>query len=765
MLGSFWVGELDTFNIYQHALSPIQAAALASKAMGGCAVTTQVSSPANSTAPVPLFDASFSADPRSAAGGASVANYGWVAQDADDATCGLTAHTGLLQVNGQYTPAPAGNYVNLSASSGPQSVGQVLPIIGGASVGSGESAGWSFELTFKAQTAYRWAKIFDIAAPQNTTRSAPCQYDIIVGFQGDTAGRQPVMQFDVCNGVGVENSFSWSTIQLGTWYHVIVSVQQLPLQPSQAIYIAYVNGVRAGISGVGYYPEAVTRTNAQIGKSSWADSFWGGLIDSFRVYNQALTGSQVDTLYVAAMGAAGTQRCPTVASTALPTTVSADAVSYSLTFSSDPTPAAGGAGTALYTWMQSDVNDTAADRSIHQGLLLLGGFPNTTLGNGVGPHVNLSAASGPASVGQVLPLIGTSLNGLWSQGSVGFSIELVVKMRAQTNWAKVMDLGAVRGTPGGACNGDLVLGWYSNTVQLDFESCLDNGASSGHMGLPNTTTLNQWLHIVVVIQQSYSNVATAIGYVNGQRVANLSLPYPFAQYRRDATLGRSLWNDQYINAVYDLFQVYNIALNPFQVAARYAASLAPVIAPPASISSAVSSATSVVSSSSVVRSPSSSSSAAASAGSSSSSSAFFSASSASFSSSSRDGDGTSAASSPSSSSAVAAARSSSSTASSSAVPVVVHSSSSSSSTAAAVVSSSSTATFAPADQSSSPLLPSSSSSSSSSPITSSTTVVEVSSSSTASDQSPVIQTSGAASQFASVLLLASCALLSLALMM
>lgn len=680
---SYWVGEIDTFNIYRYALTASQAAALTARAQGGCAIAAMTAVNSTSTPPTPFFDASFTTDPRAAAGGNTT--YGWVAQDADDATCGLNTHTGLLQLNGQYAPTPFNNYANLSASTGPQSVGAVLPTIGGASAGTGESAGWSFEITFKTQVAYTYSKIFDIAAPQNASRSNPCQYDILLGFLGSTAGRQPIMEFDVCS-VGQEFSFrNWATVQLGTWYHIVIVVQQLPNQLTQAVYTAYMNGVRVGVSPVFYYPEGVPRANAQIAKSSWPDSYWGGLIDNFRVYNQALSGPQVSTLYNASMGAAGTQRCPQIASSALPANVSSGDVAYSLTFSSDPSVAAGVPGGALYSWVQSDVNDTAADRNIHQGLLVLGGSPsNTNVGSG--PWVNLSSPAGPTSVGSVLPIIGTNLNGLWSAGSVGMSFELVIKMRQQTRWAKVMDLGAARGTPGGA-TGDIVLGWFENDVQLTFESILDNGATSGQLRLPNTTTLNQWLHIVISIQQTYNNIANTVGYVNGARVANFTMPFPFGQVRRDATLGRSNWpDDRYINAVYDLFRVYNIALNQAQVTNLYAASLVPAVAPSASSSS--SSATTPVvsagsSSSAVPRSSSSSSSSASSvstASSGSSSSAVLRSSSSS-SSSAAGGNGTivvssSAVAASSSSVATAAGASSSSTGFTAPVSVVSSSSSS-----------------------------------------------------------------------------------------
>ena len=447
----YFQGEIDTFNIYQYAITPVQAAALANKAMGGCAVTyasaavlSAVDAALNATVPAPLFEATFGADPRSAAGGAAVANYGWVSQDADDATCGLNQHQGLLQLSGQYgSNLPVGGYVNLSANTGVDSIGQVLPTIGGASAGAvnTDAYGWSFEVVFKAELAYPNAKVFDIAAPQNNSL---CSYDILFGIYGSpvsnaNSANQPSLQFDLCDGNGNQNAMNgFGPIQLGTWYSVILVVQQLPYQ-TRAMYTAYVNGARAGVLVNGYYPEAVQRSNADLGKSSWSDSYFGGLVDTFRVYNVALNAAQTAALSSAALGSAAVLRCPQI-TTGLSSVVPSDALIFSLNFSTDPRAVAGGASTALYNWVQVDPLDTAADHSIHTGLVVLNGFPTSTYGGALGPYVNLSAPTGPASVGQVLPLIGTDTAGLWSQGSVGFTLELSVKIRSLANWGKVQSI-------------------------------------------------------------------------------------------------------------------------------------------------------------------------------------------------------------------------------------------------------------------------------------------------------------------------------------
>ena len=552
----FFVGEIDTFNIYNYALTAQQAAALATNAQGGCAITVGVPAAAPVT-PVPtaFFDASFTTDPRAAG---MTANYGWEQQDADDATCGLNSqHQGLLVLAGEYVPNTVpGGYVNLSTATGPDSIGQVLPVIGGMSAGTDAAAGWSFEVTFKAEVVYAWSKLFDIAQPQNFTNpNQICRYDILFGWLGGSVDNQaqatdPQLQFVVCDDQGIQYSMNgWGPLQLGTWYHVLISIQQSSLDDTQAVYAGYINGVLMGGAG-GHYPDAVVRQNADLGRSSWQDSYWGGLVDSFRIYNYALDSAQALSLATTALGSAGTQRCPPA--TTLSSVVPADALIYSLTFSTDPTAAAGGASDALYQWMSADPSDSAEDQKVHQGVIILDGsdFQAYGYGDPLGPYVNLSAPSGSASVGQVLPLIGTDTSGLWSQGSVGFSIEMSVKLRQQNTWAKLMDLGAARGAPAGACNGDIVIGWYQNSNQLEFETCTDFGsgaADNNRLYLTQTTIVGAWYHIMVTVQQTYSNEALAIGYINGQYVANVSIAYPYAEYRRDATLGRSDWNDSYMS--------------------------------------------------------------------------------------------------------------------------------------------------------------------------------------------------------------------------
>ena len=547
---SFFQGEIDTFNIYNYALTSAQVAALALKSQGGCSVSYGVPAPVtNATVPTPFFEATFDSDPRQSG---VVANYGWEQQDADDVTCGLDSqHQGLLVLPGMYVPnVMQGSYVNLSESSGPNSIGQVLPIIGGPSSGSGDAAGWSFELTLKVEVVYPWAKFFDIAQPQNFSTGNICRQDLLMGFNGGSVGDaanagQPSLQFDVCDGNGIEHSYNgWGSLQLGAWYNLVAVIQQSPIDATQAMYALYINGVRVG-GAFGYYPEAVVRQNANLGKSSWGDSFFGGLIDTFRVYDYALNSEQVLTLSANALGSAGQLACPM--STNLPTVVPSEAIIYSLTFDSDPSAAAGGAENALYQWAEVDPSDSPADQALFKGVLILNGFVNTTYEGGLGPYVNLSSASGPASVGQVLPPIGTDTAGMWSQGSVGFTIELVVKMRGQQQWAKVYDLGAARNAPGsGSCNGDLVLGWLDVTNQLEFETCTDFGNGlNNRLIVTDSTTLGQYYHIVIVVQQSVTNEALAIAYVDGQAVGNVSIAYPYAEYRRDATLGHSDWDNFY----------------------------------------------------------------------------------------------------------------------------------------------------------------------------------------------------------------------------
>ena len=170
---------LHRFAIYNSALTLTQAQALYQSANGGCSLS-RASSTSNSATlewltpsrdttavPAPKFSLNGNSDPRSASGTSYA--YSWSSTDTYDKACGLDQYrSGLLVLSGlDQVGSTTGPFINLSTGTGPTSVGQVMPNIGGPSsgtqsvVGGGASgtAGWTIEYMVKPAKAETWAKV------------------------------------------------------------------------------------------------------------------------------------------------------------------------------------------------------------------------------------------------------------------------------------------------------------------------------------------------------------------------------------------------------------------------------------------------------------------------------------------------------------------------------------------------------------------------------------------------------------------------------
>ena len=573
---AFWNGYIDSFNVYSQSLNAQQVGSLYSASMVNLSAVTALPTAQQPTAPLPApwFPLSFS----SSSTASSSTAFSWLQQDAQDVQCGILNRQGLLVLPGRDTPvvgslsalAPA--YVNLSTASGPNSVGQTLPgLIGGAGAGSLQQGtmGWSFEVAFKPTLLEQWAKLFDLEQPQLS--NGACQYDILWGW--NYLGSS--WQFQTCdgNGGGYAIGDSLGPVQLGVWYHAVAVIQ---LQPSgQASYATYINGRLYGTLSGTYYPPAVPRQNAFLGRSGWgADSYWAGEVDFFNIYNVALTPQQVGQAYSAQ--ASPVPVCP---ASAAAVNASLPATSFSLTFATDPRPATGGA--ASYSWTNADSSDPPAVQTVHQGLLVLAGSPNGSAPN-AGPYVNLSATSGPNYVGQTLGLFGGLGTGSLQQGSAGWSFEVVFKPQLQTPWAKIFDLGNGGGSN---CLYDLILGWNWDTTKTQLDLC-DASAVQWTVYANPTLTVGAWYHVVAVMALEASGLANYNIYYNGVLAGSASSQtYLIAAPRQNQELGYSNWGDAFWVGEIDTFNIYPQALNQLQIYTAYQAAMQPTAPAPAFVGS------------------------------------------------------------------------------------------------------------------------------------------------------------------------------------
>ena len=603
---SIFTGMIDQFAIYQHALTQQQVQTLFYAQQGGCPVS-YVASPtitnvfpnqvptSSAAAPTPFYSLPTATDPRASAGGASVAAYGWRQYDQGDVACGLNAaHSGLLSFAGDinYNPVVFGynasidvvgtaQFVNLSASTGPNSVGTVLPTIGGPSAGSAASgtAGWSFEVTFKPTLQETWAKVFDLGStrPFTAAGQGQCINDLLFTWYS-TGSQMGVQLCDANTNTGGQLTIA-AAFTPGNWYHMVWVLQSTgtgSTAQNQSNYYVYVNGQLTNTFAVTYYPQAVVRQNAVLALSGWGDDLWAGLVDTFNVYNVALSQSQVASLFSTSSGGLTAVACTTpYTSSVIPST----ALFYAATFDSDPRllPSVGSYPT--YGWMLTDSSDSTDDQNKHQGLLLLNGT------NPVNGFVNLAQTSGPNSISTTaMGLFGGIGTGAVSDVTLGWTIEVTFKPFKQANYAKLYDLGNGVGSGG---FWDLLFGYTGGNNYYDVE--VEYGNTQwilDHSG-PNDVAYNTWYHHVWVIQYDlgnstayHSDMANYITYVNGVQTAFYSAAtpgagnpnFPIYVQRNDLFLGRSGWNDSAWTGELDTFRMYSMALNPAQVASLYAAS-------------------------------------------------------------------------------------------------------------------------------------------------------------------------------------------------
>jgi len=577
----YWEGMIDTFNVYNRAISPRGARSLYNahsnngQALKYCPIS--YTPPATVDPSLKIFSADFNTDPRPNAG--STPGYGWVNFDANDTQADQSLHRGLLYLTGG-AGGVNGPYVNLTATSGPNYIGQTFNsnLMGGAATTGNVlvgTAGFAIEVVFKATGAPTWAKLFDFSGLRST--SARCNYDVFFGWHDSDSA---AWDFQICDQQGTSYGAApfFNRASTFRWYHVIANVAMT--SSGKANYTLYVNGDLVSSSVNQYYPTNLPRPHAVIAQSEWGDAYWQGYIDQFNVYSAALNPAQARTLYQSAMLVPSTVTLPTCSSAA--SAVAIPAPWFALGFDSDPRPTTPGAGNgaANYGFVNVDPSDPANAQAVHHGLLTLSGSPSSVQGG----YINLSATTGPDSVGVTIPLGNNPVANIggqgWfgnaaAQGNAGWTFETTFKPTSQQTWAKLFDIG--NAMEGGVCRDDILMGWKGDATTLTFTTCDQTGSQSTIESNVNIV-LNTWYHVVVVIQQladtnnDGTNLARYIMYINGVVPSGphqVIGPLPRRVNRLNADLGKSSWSDGYFGAYVDSFNIFDSALNSAQINALY----------------------------------------------------------------------------------------------------------------------------------------------------------------------------------------------------
>ena len=171
----------------------------------------------------------------------------------------------------------------------------MLPTIGGGSFG------WSFEVVVKPGPISQWSKIFDTGSFLSS--NGPCQNDIAAGWDDVDVH----WQLTICDNSSNRNEFetpdSFGVITPGVWYHFVIVIAPSTPIGGLANYLLYCNGaLYTSVSNV-FYPPAVQRSNAFLGRSGWVqDTNFSGELDTLNIYSTALSDVQVSALCTIATG-------------------------------------------------------------------------------------------------------------------------------------------------------------------------------------------------------------------------------------------------------------------------------------------------------------------------------------------------------------------------------------------------------------------------------------------------------------------------------
>ena len=177
-----------------------------------------------------------------------------------------------------WTTGTLGNAINLTSASS-----QYLTLPAGV-VSTLDDC--TFAAWVKATTQSTWQRIFDFGTGTTNYMFLTTQYS-------STSGSNNRMRFAITTGGGAGEQSILSTVAVGTgvWVHVAVTL-------SGGTGNLYINGSLAGsTTGMTLKPSSLgVTTQNYIGKSQYADPYFNGIVDDFRIYRRALSSSEIAAL-------------------------------------------------------------------------------------------------------------------------------------------------------------------------------------------------------------------------------------------------------------------------------------------------------------------------------------------------------------------------------------------------------------------------------------------------------------------------------------
>jgi fibronectin type 3 domain-containing protein len=393
------------------------------------------------------------------------------------------------------------------------------------------------------------------------------------------------------NGSTAEQNISTgSNLAANTWKHIVITL-------SGSTGTLYIDGVQvAQNTSMTWKPSDLAPTSSGnfIGKSEWnADKYLKGQVDDFRIYNRAISASEVTsvmnglTLTTQAVPTGVSARAVSGTRVNLAWTAASNATGYNIkraTVSGGPyttiatsitgtsyTDTGLTAGTAYY-YVVSAVNpDTESANSTEAGVTLpisqlkFDETSGTTAADATGSGWNGTLVGGPlwgsGRTGNAVDLDGTNdyvalPTGVVSNATTS-TISAWVNLDAVSNWMRIFDFGSGTSTymflsPKNGANGKIR---FAIKLNGSAEQIID-----GQSALPT----GGWHHVAVTL-----NGATGTLYVDGQQVGSntaMTLKPSDLGATTQNWIGRSQFADPFLNGRVDDFRIYSKALGSNEVA-------------------------------------------------------------------------------------------------------------------------------------------------------------------------------------------------------